>query len=370
MEIGYSRILIIIIPKIIMKLEQLRELQAIQKVIGDDGEDWVLEFERRRLAGHPLLNKVAIYGRYDIGLGYDIRSFESVGSQQLDRYIEVKSYSGTPHFYLSEGERAAAEKYKGNYYIYLIDITKFNDADYEPIIIRDPVNTLDDDKWKQTTQRTEYTFVGESAKIPDDFFESVVMIGCFNDNKQFAWIQKTHCYNVRARVNGYGINGGVDVNEMTSGVRYMILYNVQAPRQYSVYRIDKSKVVGKGDMIRYGYSNPHSPYYILYNMTEKIELPLIDVMQVLRTNNDKVIRTSGTPVYVLGERLRKYFTEMSMHKGIAAPKRGYSNAGKPWTQAQRLKLEDMLAEGKDIAYIAMKLYRTIEEVEAEIGSEK
>ena len=132
-----------------MNQQQLTELQQRNKVTGDRGEDYVLSLERKRLAGHPLLYEVKIAGRYDVGLGYDIASFESLTSQKIDRYIEVKTYNGNPHFFLSQSEHAAAEKHTFRYYLYLVDEARLNDPIYEPIIIRNPIQALNNDCWQQ-----------------------------------------------------------------------------------------------------------------------------------------------------------------------------------------------------------------------------
>lgn len=119
-----------------MTEQQLYDIRDTKKSVGSEGEDFVFRYECQRLTGHPLLSKVSIVGRNDIGLGYDICSFNGLTSSQLDRYIEVKTYVGLPHFFLSQGEWSAAVKYTNRYYIYLIDYTKIKSPDPDPYSLR------------------------------------------------------------------------------------------------------------------------------------------------------------------------------------------------------------------------------------------
>lgn len=345
-----------------MNQQQLAELQQRNKATGDRGEDFVLALERERLAGHPLLAQVKVVGRYDVGLGYDIASFESISSRKIDRYIEVKTYNGNPHFFLSQSEYAAAEKFRFNYYLYLVDETRINTPDYHPDIIRNPVETLNTDSWQQRQQQREYTLVDNRASFPDDFDDSTVLIGCFNDNRHIDWILSRNCYNVRSSEVSTQY-GAVSNDAVSTSVGYLLLYNVQVPRSYSFYRIDKCRLCSKAQMISYGYSNPHAPYYILYHIVEKVKMPAVDIMQLLRTTNDKVQRTSGTPIYMQGISVRRFCENDSQRPGISAPRRCYTNEGKPWTKVQDIKLTDWIHEGRDTAFIALRLHRSSQDVE-------
>lgn len=346
-----------------MNQQQLKELQLRNKATGDHGEDYVLSLERKRLAGHPLLHKVVIAGRSDVGLGYDIASFESLASQHIDRYIEVKTYNGNPHFFLSQSEYAAAEKHRFNYYIYLIDETHIDTPNYRPHIIRNPIETLNKgSNWQQRTQQREYTLVANNTTFPGDFDDSTVLIGCWNNNTHINWILSRNCYNVRSSELSKQY-GAVSHDAVSTSVRYLLLYNVQSPRAYHFYRIDKCRMCSNAEMKNYGYKNPHAPYYILYHMVEKLEMPPVDIMQLLRTANDKEQRTSGTPIYMQGISVRRFSENKGQQPGISAPRRHYTNEGKSWTKVQDIKLIDWLSEGRDIAYIAMKLHRSSQEIE-------
>lgn len=385
-----------------MTEDQLYSLRDSKKSIGTQGEDFVLSYERQRLQSHPRLQEVAIYGRQDIGLGYDIRSFEGLTSATLDRYIEVKTYTGQPHFFLSQGEWAAARKHAEHYYIYLIDYSQLATPNYEPIIIRDPANTLStNDNWSENIQQREYSLAPEEpAPLPEDFDTSTILIGCFKDNYHRNWIQSTCCYNVRqdiamkASIPGSipgipgsiassssaipgaipgavpgSIPGAIPADEIGMGVRYLLLYNICSPRSYRMYSIKGARLATNAEMRSMAYPNPRCPAYVLYKISGIIDnLPGIDIMSALRTNNDKVIRTSGTPIFMTGKDLRKYFidTTASRMTGTAPPKRVFTNEGKPWTKNQSMRLEVFASMHKSIAEIAQEMKRTPAEIHAQL----
>lgn len=355
-----------------MTEDQLYSLRDSKKSIGTQGEDFVLSYERQRLQSHPRLQEVAIYGRQDIGLGYDIRSFEGLTSATLDRYIEVKTYTGQPHFFLSQGEWAAARKHAEHYYIYLIDYSQLATPNYEPIIIRDPANTLStNDNWSENIQQREYSLAPEEpAPLPEDFDTSTILIGCFKDNYHRNWIQSTCCYNVRQDIAmKVSIPGAIPADEIGMGVRYLLLYNVCSPRSYRMYSIKGARLATNAEMRSMAYPNPRCPAYVLYKISGVIDnLPGIDIMSALRTNNDKVIRTSGTPIFMTGKDLRKYFidTTASRMTGTAPPKRVFTNEGKPWTKNQSMRLEVFASMHKSIAEIAHEMKRTPAEIHAQL----
>jgi hypothetical protein len=94
--------------------------------IGDQGEEFVLEFEIDRLIETLLLERAkAIQNVQHLsrlqgdGLGYDISSINDDGSP---RYIEVKTTSGdfNQPFFMSENERRFFEEYGDSAFIYRV----------------------------------------------------------------------------------------------------------------------------------------------------------------------------------------------------------------------------------------------------------
>ena len=102
-----------------------QSLHIQHTALGDAGENFVLEWERRRLydlhVPFNVLDEVIHTSRkYGDGAGYDILSRN--GPDYALRYIEVKTTAGgmdTP-FYLSENERAFMDIYRDSALIYRV----------------------------------------------------------------------------------------------------------------------------------------------------------------------------------------------------------------------------------------------------------
>jgi len=117
---------------------QFQELQKLKEEYGSDAEEYVLNYERRRLSGHRNIDSTKIISKLDIFAGYDIVSFETLESTNLDRFIEVKSFSKTLEFFWSKNE-VEVSKMKGmRYYLYLVDRDAIDNPYYEPIIVQNP----------------------------------------------------------------------------------------------------------------------------------------------------------------------------------------------------------------------------------------
>lgn len=346
-----------------MTEQQRQQLEALQKHIGDRGEDFALRYERYRLHAHPRVGDVSIIGRRDVGMGYDIISFQGVNSRMLDRYIEVKTFSSEPHFFLSASEQAAATKYGDSYFIYLIDVNKICVPGYEPVIIQNPVRSLSDG-WQETVQSREFTCVGKELSLPHDIDHSTILVGCYNSNEHLQWILCKNAYNVRQGI----VNGSITTDEMTNNVRYLLLYAVASPRTYRMYSVKETREVSRLDMQRMGYPHPHAQRYLLYHITGEVAVPPLDIMQILRSYNDKLNRTSGTPVYLSGTHLRNYILNAPKQPGTSSA-RVYTNEGKAWSQVQQAQLAALYLTGTAIDTLAHKLRRTPQEIKSQLTAQ-
>lgn len=129
-------------PKAPLTPEEFEAIRRRGEENGELGEAEALEYERRRLKSAKrtdLAAKVKWVSKDDVRLGYDIRSYETDGS---DRFVEVKSTQGTgKSFHISRNEVRAAEKHGKNYVI--LRLTKVRDR---PAIeeIRDPAQLVAD----------------------------------------------------------------------------------------------------------------------------------------------------------------------------------------------------------------------------------
>jgi len=104
---------------------------------------FVLGFEQKKLVAHSRVKDICQISNESASVGYDIKSFLSLGSICLDKEIEVKSYSGDkPYFYWSRSEFEQAKLSKDRYYLYLVNRDLLFDEDYCPEMIKNPYEKL------------------------------------------------------------------------------------------------------------------------------------------------------------------------------------------------------------------------------------
>lgn len=130
--------------RIVSQEELIKKLEQ-ESIDGEKGELFAVEYENKRICSSG--KKAKRISQIDVAAGYDILSYNDDSSQEYDRYIEVKTYHGNPHFYWSENERNTSMLLKDKYFLFLVDADKISDSDYQPIIICDPYNSLSDDNW-------------------------------------------------------------------------------------------------------------------------------------------------------------------------------------------------------------------------------
>ena len=115
--------------------------------LADQAEDQVVDYERERLEALGCKAEASLVRRIsqlDVGAGYDIESFDGDKTAlQHDRFIEVKaSQYSQLRFFWTANERATAERLGSKYWIYFVSNVGNRNADYVPIMIRDPANRL------------------------------------------------------------------------------------------------------------------------------------------------------------------------------------------------------------------------------------
>lgn len=144
-----------------LSLDALKKQLEQQEIQGEAAEKYVVEYEKARLT-KALAKKVKRISDIDVSAGYDVVSFETDTSIEYDRFIEVKSFVGQPHFYWSKNEIEVATIYGEKYYIYLINAEKITEYEYVPTIIRNPVKTvIESDSWLM--QPTSYLVLPAGA---------------------------------------------------------------------------------------------------------------------------------------------------------------------------------------------------------------
>ena len=126
----------------VMTAAELEAKLGDDAIHGREAEEWVVEFERQRLAGHPLIDQIRRISEENVSAGYDILSFSTAGVLHHDLFIEAKSYFGSKRFFWSRTEIAEAEALGEEYSLYLVDRAKMRAAEYKPQIIRGPFAAL------------------------------------------------------------------------------------------------------------------------------------------------------------------------------------------------------------------------------------
>lgn len=145
-----------------MSLDALKKKLEQQELQGEAAEEYVVEYEKARLFNTALAEKIKRISGIDVSAGYDVVSFEEGTSVQYNRFIEVKSFEGQPHFYWSKNEIEVATIYGDKYYLYLINAKKIAEPGYVPTIIRNPVKTvIESDGWLM--QPTSYLVLPTGA---------------------------------------------------------------------------------------------------------------------------------------------------------------------------------------------------------------
>ncbi|MCL2606264.1 MAG: DUF3883 domain-containing protein [Coriobacteriia bacterium] len=129
--------------------EQLTKSLQSKVRAGDMAEEFVLQYEVNRLSEHTRRHMIARISEINVSAGYDLVSFSTLDSCDIDRFIEVKSFSGVKSaFYWSENEIATALRLGESYFLYLVNRDLINRSGYEPQIIQNPhTNVLLSEQW-------------------------------------------------------------------------------------------------------------------------------------------------------------------------------------------------------------------------------
>jgi hypothetical protein len=123
-------------------LEQLKANHRKQEEFGEEAETFVLDYENKRLGGHPLLKDVKRISEEYVNAGFDIVSFNDLNSVFIDRFIEVKSYSRNVSFFMSQNEIEVAQQEGDKYCLYLVDRDNILTPGYIPKIFKDPFQNI------------------------------------------------------------------------------------------------------------------------------------------------------------------------------------------------------------------------------------
>lgn len=147
----FDKVVLSEIKKRKIGIEELRKSLEQQQTYGEEAERFVLQSENQRLENQKNIDWVA---EYWANAGYDIASYNNITSKKQDRFIEVKSYSGSPNFFWSRNEIQTARIRKEKYFLYLVDRNKMKLKDYAPIVIQNPYQSvLKNDTWNKRAEK-------------------------------------------------------------------------------------------------------------------------------------------------------------------------------------------------------------------------
>ena len=135
----------------------LKKILEQQEKFGLEAENVVFKYEKNKLKKLDKNLSPIHISQEDVDAGYDILSYEKHKDTFKKIFIEVKGISRSDYrFYLSINESVVAEKYKEDYYLYLIprDFSKPEKFDLTKMIKINNItkNVLDNKKeWKIST---------------------------------------------------------------------------------------------------------------------------------------------------------------------------------------------------------------------------
>lgn len=139
-------------------IEKLKEGMKERERVGKEAELYVLEYEKNRLQEHPFRSKIKRIAEEFTNAGYDIESFTGLNTLIPNRFIEVKSYTSLVSFYWSRNEVYIAKEHGEEYFLYLVDRSRYHLKNYKPIILKNPYDRIFKSKlWKIETENWKIT---------------------------------------------------------------------------------------------------------------------------------------------------------------------------------------------------------------------
>lgn len=344
---------------------ELQKSINVTTQMGMYAECFVVEFEKKRLPNylHPA---IVHYAEKDVAMGYDILSFESPESLRPDRYIEVKTYRGHKHFYWSEAEVTMARFLSDRYFLYLVDYERIGETGYEPEIIATPIR-LFDMKTKWLNQPTNYVFSELSPEnIPQDWFSSIILLGCYKTQTHLQWILSNRCYNVRAcNKETRSQHGEIHIDDpRIHQARYMLLYQIGAPQNFMLFELNShTRIVSQDEIRKLNYANPHSQQYILHSIVKRLPDFYVNLQQLFREALPKLENAKvGQPLYLSGRQLANFMPQRIVGEKQADDSR-YRNLmlekrGTLWNEQEDNQLIAHLSTGLSLSEISSKMFRT------------
>ncbi len=130
-----------------ISIEELQKRLAQDVEHGEQAERFALQYEQARLKSLGINKMPLAISSVDVMAGYDMVSYESIESENYDRFIEVKAISKTGFFW-SKNEYEVAKLKGERYYLYLVELNRINDPEYVPEMVQNPaINVMELGEW-------------------------------------------------------------------------------------------------------------------------------------------------------------------------------------------------------------------------------
>jgi type I restriction enzyme R subunit len=143
----------------------------------------------------------------------------------------------------------------------------------------------------------------ESVSLDSIDANTVFLVGCIRDVEHFKWIFRKNTYNVNEafyNVRQGNRHGAVTRSQDVVHAQYALLYNLDDPNQYLVYRLGEiHHVWDEKEMREHQYTEPHGKYYI-YSLKEQVSCPNINVLSILKNADVNM----GMPIYLTKEDIK------------------------------------------------------------------
>lgn len=326
--------------------EQLLRNIENERIIGEKGEEFVLEYEKKRCPFSPeQQRKIKQISSIDASAGFDIISLSDEINEEK-RYIEVKTYTGKIHFYWSSNEIDSAKLRNDKYYLYLVDFSKIEDINYKPVIVQNPyVNVRKHSIWdikpssylisteyceeevkliveqptvinstlqtKTYLQEEEepYTMAAETTyetyKWKDASLEvlhifgdnGTILVGGYKNKKHFSWILENGIYNIRL---GRRVGSALGLEKCINEAENLILYDIYAPNNFQVYNIHNHCEKKKADMIAMNYpSKRPGALYMTFEIKRNLILEsYMDKDIIIKLLEELANHKNGVPIFI------------------------------------------------------------------------
>ena len=245
-----------------------------------------------------LIDMKDMYQSYAYGQKYRQGQTKDVGIDVMPKLVLIYPYSEKFTKYLPEFVyEDIKEKIGLKLMVVPFDLTE--PSKYEGQINK-IIHCLDVKPETQPIYRYEYDLENETIPLvaaePKPNTRPIMLVGCYKSEEHLEWIKQNLLYNIRLGNR----DGAVSPSGMVVSASRLLLYNLNNPKEYQVYKLDSTNhILANNDLMKskgYPGLKPDRDY-LLYVITEELSLkPLFDVESLRETYAPKL--KEGSPFFV------------------------------------------------------------------------